>query len=710
MKQLTLILFLFAMAQPSWAQNKGRFRVFKEKSDKRATIKNSRPLSVFYENLAWNQDPGIVEAGYLYLRDKDSGSTMEIKLIEILPDSGVFSTEFPVGSLQQKQYAAEVYSVPLSMLKGKNRMELAEEMIENGSIKRKPFLLRVIAGKGQIVDVFDDKSKALASYNKYREQMGLDPDQLESQSIIEVTNKEKPTTKKVIDTSTLQSLFMANENDIAATIEKNNELREVMKNMEIKRRDQVKADGKNWSGAKRDRNKNKANDTIKQAVKEMKDSKFSDSVDHFYEASNLNPANEDIYEQYGVSLFRNKKYNQAIVVLEISNPSPSREAEKNFYLGLSHYNLQDYLTAISYFDKVMQSGDKAFASTAAFYKGSSLLEIKEYEKSKEAFQYVLDNSNDPNMDKRAEKFIEYSIERKALDDKRANWINFSGVLGLIYDSNIVLANDQARDQGSVTGEKGVRLLGQLGAKMRPYYSQTDEINVKIDFTGLKSFDEGFGSNPVAERADPYLVSLGVPWTHRGTMGGKGYFFDLIPKYETIIMDLDGTGMGVITNSVKLDFNNTLVVSRNWIAKGDWFVSSNDSDLPGDATGADSFAGGLKLSSIYILNKDLEQYLIPEFGYRINDAKSATYAFNRIDLGVSFTTAAWEGFMWNNRLGYYLANYESSRTDNNYSLTSGLSTKLGPNWNWGLMGSYIINDSTTNQYKKYNFVSTFSFSY
>ncbi len=46
------------------------------------------------------------------------------------------------------------------------------------------------------------------------------------------------------------------------------------------------------------------------------------------------------------------------------------------------------------------------------------------------------------------------------------------------------------------------------------------------------------------------------------------------------MDLDGKGNATITNSIKMDWNNTLVVNKNWITKGDWTISSNDSNILG----------------------------------------------------------------------------------------------------------------------------------
>ncbi|MEM7645306.1 MAG: tetratricopeptide repeat protein [Pseudomonadota bacterium] len=709
MKHLGILILCLCYFSNGWAQ-KSRFKVYKENSQQRALLKKSKPLSIFYEKVSWNQKANAIENGYIYLRDRQTGQLIELNMSETAPNSSVFSIDFPIGTLPRDKIATEVYSAPQTMLQGQNRTQVMEKLIKDKSVKRKPFLLRVLRGKGQIVDVFDDKETAIASYNKYREQMGLSTRSEESQSIIQVTNKEKPTKKKIIDTSTLQSLFLANENDLDANNQKNKELRDVLRNIEEKRRKKVKEDASAWSSRTRKANERKATNKIKEGVSELKNSQFAASREAFFSASDLRPDKEDIYQQYGVSLFRDKKFNQSIVILELSQPTTQRQVEKDFYLGMNYYQLKDYEKAVEYFEKVKKTKNKAFAPTAAFYLGSALIELKKFDEAKAAFQFVLDNSTDPKMDEKAEKFIEYALDRKTLEEKRSNWFFIDGVLGLIYDSNIVLATDQAREQGQVTDEEGWRFLAQATARARPYYSQNDEVSVALDITALQSFDEGFGSNETAEQADPYLIGLSVPWTHRTTLGGKGYFFDLVPGYETIIMDLDGTGKATITNSIKLDMNNTLVINKNWIAKGDYSFSSNDSSILGDETGADSFGAAIRLSSIFIVNKDQERYLIPEFGFRTNDANSSIYAFNRIDLAVTFTSSVFENYIWNSRLAYYLANYENNRTDNNYTLTTGISTRISRHWNWGLTGSYIINDSTTQQYNKFNIASTFSFSY
>lgn len=709
MKSLWVGFTLTFIASIAIAQ-KERFNVFKEDGNQRAIMLHSKPFAIFYSKLSWNQNPTAVEQGYLYLKDRNGGELMELYLTETEPNSGVFSVEYPIGTLKKKQIEAEIYSAPQAMLQGNRRLEVMNNLIRDQTVKRKPFLMRLLRERGYVIDVFDDRDEAMKAYNHYKSQLGLTAEVKESDSIVEVANQEKASVKKVIDTSTLQSLFLANENNQEATNAKNQEIREHLKSVEEKRRSHVKAEAQQWTKSISDKNYQAAKKIIQGAVEDLKNLKFKDSRESFYKASDLAPNNDDIYEQYGVSLFREDLYNQAIVVLEVAQPTTTRQAEKSFYLGMSFYQLKDYEPATKHYTDVINAKEEAFGPTAAFYRGASYIELGEYERAKEDFQYVLDHSKDPKMDERAEKFIEYANDRKRLDEKRSNWFFIDGVLGLMYDSNIVLANDQVRDQGLVTGEEGWRLLAQSSARVRPYYSDTDELSLLFNLTTLKSFDNGFGSNPTAEQADPTLLGLDVPWTHRGTLGGRGYFFDLSPGYETIFMDLDGNGNKSITNTLRVNFNNTLVVNKDWIAKGDWSISSNDSNILGDTTSADSIAGSLRLSGIFIINKDLERYIIPEFAYRINDANSSTYAFNRVDIGVTFMTSVFDRWIWNSRFLYYLANYESTRVDNNYSFSTGFSARINSHWNWSLLGSYIINDSTTNQYDKYNIVSSFSFSY
>ena len=211
-----------------------------------------------------------------------------------------------------------------------------------------------------------------------------------------------------------------------------------------------------------------------------------------------------------------------------------------------------------------------------------------------------------------------------------------------------------------------------------------------------------------EQADPYVFGIKIPWTHRGTFKNKGYVFDLEPAFETIFMDFNNDDKKQILQSAIINFRNTLVVNKNWLAKANFHVRNDDSSILNDAP--DAVNVGATFSSIFVINQDLERYLIPDLGYIINSAKGKDFAYNRLSMGISYSTSLFDFFVWTNRLGFYIANYKSVRVDNNYSLTSSLGYSLGPNWNLGANASYMINDSNTNHYRKTTIMTTLSFSY
>ena len=233
MKHLVLIsIFIFssiyALAESS------RYRIFKENSKERVVVKNTTPISFFYEKAAWNQDPMVIDSGFIYLRDQKTGKLTELTFTETKPNSSVFNLDLPIGGLKDNNIHAELFSAPMSMLKDKNRIDVIKNLIQEKSVKRKPFLLRKLRSKGQIIDVFDSKDLAISAYQKYKSQLSLN--NTESDSVIEVKNQEKISKKKIIDTSTLQSLFLANDSDLSSTNDKNKELREVLTEVEKKRR------------------------------------------------------------------------------------------------------------------------------------------------------------------------------------------------------------------------------------------------------------------------------------------------------------------------------------------------------------------------------------------------------------------------------------------------------------------------------------------
>jgi len=175
------------------------------------------------------------------------------------------------------------------------------------------------------------------------------------------------------------------------------------------------------------------------------------------------------------------------------------------------------------------------------------------------------------------------------------------------------------------------------------------------------------------------------------------------------MDLEGNGKENIIKSLVLDFNNTLVINPRFVAKANYQVRQDDADI-GGSNAADAIKFVADFSSIIVLNRDAERFLIPALAWSMNAAQGDAFAYTRIDAGITFTNSIFEKFIWTNKLGYFLSNYKNGRTDNNYAATSGLGYSLGAHWTAGLNLNYQVNNSNTNPYRKFQGMTTFSYSY
>ena len=383
--------------------------------------------------------------------------------------------------------------------------------------------------------------------------------------------------------------------------------------------------------------------------------------------------------------------------------------EKAFYLGVKSYKSKKNAQALNYFSLARKAKDKNIASKASFYAGVLLLEMQKWMEAKNAFQQVLDQSNDPKIDKRAEELIEKILRVKAFKEKKVQRNFYQASLGLIYDSNIILATQEAINTNQVQNQSGWRLLIQQTYKHRPYYTRSDELAVSLSATTVQSSNDEFQYSKEAKQADPYIFSLGLPWTHRTQFYEKPLFFDLGAYYELTLMDVTPKPQ-ISIQTFRLDWNNTLVLNKKWILKGDLSLGFNDSSILGDEQVADSWTLINRFSSLFILDSLTQKFLVTELSYMINKAKSPDYAYNRWDLALYYSAPLYKKWMWNARLSYFLFYFENHRMDRNATLSLGLSHPMGSGWNWLFNGVYSLNSSNTNPYDKYTITSLFSYSY
>ena len=82
---------------------------------------------------------------------------------------------------------------------------------------------------------------------------------------------------------------------------------------------------------------------------------------------------------YGVDLYNYKEYKRAINVFANVLDETPEQPLANFYAGLSYQQLENYSTAISYYDKVISNFDNLFVEQAEWYKALCLLKTEQNE-------------------------------------------------------------------------------------------------------------------------------------------------------------------------------------------------------------------------------------------------------------------------------------------------------------------------------------------
>ena len=107
-----------------------------------------------------------------------------------------------------------------------------------------------------------------------------------------------------------------------------------------------------------------------------------------------------------MTLYRNEKFNEALVIFKIIEDEEQYKAEKPYYMGLTHYRLNELDAALAQFQEVKKHNHEVLSPAASFYEGLILFNQEKYEEAKAPFEFVLDNSKNPKLDEKAESYLD----------------------------------------------------------------------------------------------------------------------------------------------------------------------------------------------------------------------------------------------------------------------------------------------------------------
>ncbi len=646
---------------------------------------------IVYGSTAWNTSPTKINSAFLVIRDKISKKLIQVQLEETAPDSSEFRGSFHFKLADQSSIQPQVYIPPQSL---RNQMDQFYQLILNGKVARKPTIIKRTKEES-IIDVYDTVEQAQRAWEVFQE----------SQAI-----RAKA---KIPDTPAIpqQPNVLADAKELEAKRELDKEQERIRLEQIEKQKLQERIEAeKRLNEAEKQKRIRQAQKLSEEGMRAYDGGNYTLAEEKFRQSSELDPNNKEFFYKYGVSLYKNEKLNEALVVFNLAPVQKHLQDEKDYYIGLSHFKLNENRRALAQFRKVSESGDPVLSPSSHFYTGVIHFNQEEFDESKVAFETVIDTSKDPKLDERAEEYIEAIARAQTLAKMREKKWFLTGTAGLMYDSNVLLAPDLQTAQGVSNEEGDVRLVTVGDVVYKAYLSEKSsfDINANANLTNSSKNDLAY--------ADPWLYSLSTPYSYQwsGTKPGKLTF---TPGYETLFMAENG-------NSEKKNILNSLLgkvgyltsQSQSWFSNYTFEYRMDDFSIASSIGDNDLDANRITLGTTQtaLLGSRKKEALAGTLRVARNEAKGKNRTYNRYEVGITFAKPVWRTSSWATSLGYYFLEFpdsDTNRKDNNVTLTSALAKPIRDWFTWGVTGSFTNNVSTESSqfsYTRYTIMTTATF--
>jgi tetratricopeptide (TPR) repeat protein len=497
--------------------------------------------------------------------------------------------------------------------------------------------------------------------------------------------------------------------DLAAIERAREKERQRIEQDEAARRQQLIEDQKKLAAAEIAARKKQAAEVADRANALYAQEKYIQAEELYKEASSLDPENRKFYYFYGVTLFRNQKFNKALVVFELTD-GEANPVEKTYYQALCHLKTKEFDKAAGEFSAVKESNHPNLSVPSAYMAGTLRFQKGDWSTARNDFEYVIDTSDDPNMDKEAEKYIEEIDAIEAFEENKKTKFIWSIFLNPSYDSNVLnLANSTATDLA------GYRLSYGGSAEYRVIYEHDHELSVIGNASDTLTTSTNFQQTSTLKNADALSVSVAVPYKIKTKAWNLPYQSTLKPSYELIYMNADQVGEREnITSSAVLKWDNSFVMKGSWISAYGLEVRSDTSYL-------NSAAAENQSATRITLSSDQSWYLDPKktttfvwgLGLALNDAKGANQRYTKITTSGSYSmpfVKDWNALYRGELASANYADHSSGRKDTYISLTAGYTKALNDKWTFTGTFSVTSNDSNVSTYKysKYTLGGTFTY--
>lgn len=451
-------------------------------------------------------------------------------------------------------------------------------------------------------------------------------------------------------------------------------------------------------------NDKKANDFLKKGIQEYQEKKYSLAETSLQNSLKFNP-NLFIANYYlGLCNYQLKKYEKSLTYLSLAEGSEYNQAEYSYYKGLNYLKLKNYLRAEEEFSEVIDQEDPDYSGAAAFFSGNINFQNEDYIKARKSFEYSIDHSKNPKMDKESESMLDKIDRIESFNNQMKERFKYNIFSGLNYDSNIL----NSAKENTTTQLAAYRILYGFNFSTKFFYNFNHDMMLDLALSDYYSLDSQFKPESTVQSADPLQLSASLPYHYRFQIADRIYTLGLNPSYQTISMSttdssrnkiLDSTIINTdlnfsITEKIYLKFFIEYSIDKSYLE-----TTEASNDLNSKKT---TFGSTLTLNT---LDKKKSAWVI-DLNYYDNHAEGDNIFYHKIYSSLTYSQLG----IWNAqnilKLDFAQTRYPKAsieRTDEIINATLGLNKELTKELNLNLNAVYTLGLSNVDSYKYDKFV-------
>lgn len=413
----------------------------------------------------------------------------------------------------------------------------------------------------------------------------------------------------------------------------------------------------------------------------------------FEKAILLDASVDNYYYDYGISLYKNGKYERALAVLSLLEGSVSYGQELPYYQALSHFKLNEEEFALQKFLEVKEQNHQSLSPLSAMYAGLLLQKQKKYQEAKDNFQYILDTSKDPKLDALAEKNLEsiIALEQREIEQGKRWSITF--YTGMLYDGNVL----NIADNFSTSDLSAYRTMYGGTVDYRFLNREQDQWLARFSASDMYSLNNKFKADSTLQSVDPLQLNVSLPYIRYS----KTSILSISPNYQQIYMSLDETGRNLVYSIAGLESSYVKVKAGAWMSEYKIEVSRDTfhaaTTLENDQT-ATKFTVSTTQSKLF--DSAGKKTAFVDLTYTLNNARGVNSKYNRpmLSLGASYPLS--DSFLAFTKADFYVMDYSQSitdRKDNGFIISLGGNYDITSRWTWTNNLQYFNNNSTVDGY-------------